>query len=81
MKKLKNLVKGGIETIIIVVLLVAVVVGLFIAVILPLIANTNNITDDTIDATAQTATDFVNGDFDNYDAYSSVRNSSVSNPD
>lgn len=44
-----KLLKGGIETIIVVVLLVAVVVGLFIAVVIPMANTTVDIGDEGIE--------------------------------
>jgi len=42
-KGLKNLVKGGIETIILIVVMVAIVIGLFISVVLPMVNTTDNL--------------------------------------
>ena len=63
MKKLANLVKGGIETIIIVVLLVAVVVGLFIAVILPMVTGTTDMDEDVTGNMTDNAGEWVQGNF------------------
>lgn len=63
MKKLKNLVKGGIETIIIVVVMVAIVIGLFIAVVLPMVQTTENTGEAANTELESQTADWMQGNF------------------
>ncbi len=70
MKNLKNLVKGGMETIIVVVLLIAIVIALFVAVILPNFRSASNLgsaTTGTINDLSGEINDVLTNEVENWE--------------
>jgi len=62
-KSFKKLAKGGIETIILIVVMVAIVIGLFISVVLPMVQTTENLGDSATTNVEGKTEKWMNGDF------------------
>lgn len=65
-KSSKNLVKGGIETIILIVVLVAIVVGLLISTVMRMAGTTENLGTNVNGQLEENANEWMDGGFEEY---------------